>query len=311
MKFVLIGNVDHGKSTLGGRLLVDSNTIRDRDIQKLKNKADQLKMSNWWLAHILDEDDNEKTKGKTYSLNVFSFNYQEKNYELIDVPGHKELVNEMIFGTALADIAILIISIRKGEYEAGLSGQTLEHTLIARGMGISSLIVCINKMDTINWDQKEYNHVVADFTNKIKKYRFKNIIFVPISAYHGDNLFERYDNPLNSCSFMEALNSIDIVHHEAKLIQVKNKKVKGKFIFYHIKNLITKGYICKLHTEDQLYDAEFVQLKNDKLSFVTQDNSQGKVIIVILELNTNESLNCNVILRDGNQTIAIGILVNS
>lgn len=311
MKFVLIGNVDHGKSTLGGQLLVKSNIIQDRDIQKIKNKANQLKMSNWWLAHILDEDDNEKAKGKTYGLNIVSFKYQEKNYEMIDVPGHKELVNEMIFGTALADIAILIISIRKGEYDAGLSGQTLEHTLIARGMGISSLIICVNKMDTINWDQEEYNHIVSDFTNRIKKYRFKNIIFVPISAYHGDNLFDRYDNPLVSCSLMEVLNSIDIVHNEAELIQPKNEKVEGKFIFNNIKNLITKGYICKLHTKDKLYDAEFVQLKNDKLSFVTQDNSLGKKIPVTLKLNSNQSLNRNVILRDGNQTIAIGILFNS
>ena len=180
MKFVLIGNVDHGKSAFGGQLLIKSNTIKERDIEKIKNKADEMKMSSWWLAHILDEDDNEKTKGKTFNINIVPFKYQEKQFEIIDVPGHKELVNEMISGTALADIAVLILSIRKGEYNAGLLGQTLEHTLIARGMGINSLIVCVNKMDTINWDKEEYYHIINDFNKKIKRYRFKDVIFVPI-----------------------------------------------------------------------------------------------------------------------------------
>ena len=308
MKFVLIGNVDHGKSTLGGQILVKTNTIKDRDIQKIKNKADELKMPSWWLAHILDEDDHEKAKGKTYNFNIVPFNYQEKSFEIIDVPGHKELITEMIFGTALADIAVLILSIRKGEYNAGLSGQTLEHTLIARGMGINSLIICVNKMDTINWDKDEYNNVVIDFTKKIKKYQFKHVIFVPISAYYGDNIMNRYNNSLVTCSFIEALNSIDIVQQKTKLIQPKNNTVRGKCLFYCVNNLITNGYVCKLHTKDQLFDAEFVKIKNDKLPFITQNNSQGKVIDGILKLNTCEPINSNIILRDGNQTIAIGII---
>ena len=125
MKFVLIGNVDHGKSTLGGCMLYKSNAINERVIEKIKKQADELKMSRWWLAHLLDIDENEKVKGKTHSFNVVSFEYQDKKYEIIDVPGHRELVNEMIYGTARADIAILVISIRKGEYDDGLSGQTL------------------------------------------------------------------------------------------------------------------------------------------------------------------------------------------
>ena len=308
MKIVLIGNVDHGKSTLGGYLLYKSNTIDERLIDKIKKQADQLKMSRWWFAHILDEDDNEKAKGKTYSLNVVQFEYQDKKYEIIDVPGHRELVNEMIYGTARADIAVLILSIRKGEYDAGRLGQTLEHTLIARGMGISSWIVCVNKMDTINWDNDEYNRIITDFTKKIKKFRFKHMMFVPISAYCGNNVMKRYNNPLVDCSLIEALDSINIVPRKTKLIQPIDNKINGRFFFYHIENLITTGYVCKLHTNDKLYDAEFVELKNDKLPFVTQNNSQGKLINIILKLNTNNVIDTNVILRDGNQTIAIGVL---
>ena len=174
-------------------------------------------------------------------------------------------------------------------------------------MGISSLIVCVNKMDTIDWDNDEYNRVVTDFTKKIKKFRFKHIFFVPISAYRGDNVMKRF-NSLVNCSLIEALNSINIVSHKTKLIQPDNNKIKGRFIFYRIENLITKGYVCKLHTNDKLYDAEFDEIKNDKLPFVTQNNSQGKPINIILKLNTNDAINANVILRDGNRTIAIGVL---
>ena len=308
MKIVLIGNVDHEKSTLGGYLLFKSNTINERAIEKIKKQADELKMSRWWLAHILDVDENEKIKGKTHSFNVVPFEYQDKNYEIIDVPGHRELVNEMIYGTARADLAVLIISIRHGEYNDGLLVQTLEHTMIARGMGISSLIICINKMDTINWDHVEYNRVITDFTKRIKKFRFKHIFFVPISAYRGDNVFERYNNPLVNYSLIEALDNINIVSRKTKLIQPNDYKVNGRFIFSHIENLITTGYVCKLHTNDKLYDAEFVELKNDKLPFVTRNNSQGKLIKAIIKLNINEVIDANVILRDGNQTIAIGIL---
>ena len=308
MKFVLIGHVDHGKSTLGGCFLYKSNNINNRLISNIKNNAYKMKREKWWLAYILDTDDSERLMGKTYSMNIVSFEYQNKKYEIIDVPGHQKLVYEMIYGTAQADIAILVISIRDGEYEDGLSGQTLEHALIARGMGINSLIVCVNKMDTIDWDNDKYNHIVTDFTKKIKKFRFKHILFVPVSAYRGDNVMERYDDSLFNCSLIEALNSINVVSRKTKLIQPDNNKINGRFIFYHIENLITIGYVCKLHTIDELYDVEFVEIKNDKLPFVTQNNSQGKIINVILNLNTNDVINSNVILRDGNKTIAIGLL---
>ena len=309
MKFVFIGHVDHGKSTLGGQILVKTGNIKDRDIQKIKNKSKELKMPSWWLAHIIDEDEYEKAKGKTYNFNVCSFKYQGKDYEMIDVPGHKELVNQMIYGTSLADIAVLIISIRKGEYDDGIyGGQTIKHTVIARGMGISSLIVCVNKMDTIDWNKEEYNRVVKDFIKNIKEFKFKHVIFVPISAYLGDNIIDRYDNPLVTCSFMEALDRIKIVPKYTRLVKPKNYRVEGQLIFWCVNNLITNGYVCKLHTKDELFNAKFVEIKNDKYFFITKNNSKGKIVNVVLELNTNEPIHNNIILRDGNQTIAIGIL---
>ena len=309
MKFVFIGHVDHGKSTLGGQILVKTGNINNRDIKKIKKKAKELKMPSWWLAHILDESEFEKVKGKTYYFHVYSFKYKEKDYEIIDVPGHKEYVNQMIYGASMADVAVLILSIRKGEYNDGINGgESINHTLIARGMGIKSLIVCVNKMDTINWNVEKYNFIVKDFLKFIKKFKFEDVIFVPMSAYLGDNIIDRYDHPLVTCSFIEALDGIKIVPKYTRLVKPENYRVKCELIFWCVNNVIANGYVCKLHTNDELFNAKFVEIKNDKYFFITKNNSKGKIVNVVLELNTNEPIHDKIILRDGNQTIAIGIL---
>lgn len=307
MNFLLLGEVDSGKSTLIGRLLVDSNTIHERLIEKIKKQANEIKKSSNWLAHISDTDLIEQIKGKTYSINIAEFINQGKIHKLIDCPGHKLLINEMIMSASMANVAILVISIRKGEYKSGLL-QTFEHTLITRGMGIGSIIIAINKMDTIGWDHDDYKQVITDLDNRIKKFRFKKVLYVPISAYRGDNIFKRYNNALAKYSLIEALNSINITHTTTKLIKPIFYRVSGRFLFNDIENLITKGYVCKLHTHNKLFDTEIVEIKNDKLPFVTQKNHKSKPIFITLKIDTNDEIYSNVILRDGNKTIAVGML---
>ena len=324
IKFVLIGNVDHGKSTLGGSILVSTGNVTENDVRKIRNEANDMKMSSFWLAYILDIDESERIKGKTHSYNVVSFTYKSNKFELIDVPGHKDLVQEMIYGTSQANVAILVLSARKGEYEAGLSGQTIEHTLIVKGMGITTLIVCINKMDTIEWNRDTYNFIVNDFSKKIKKYRFKEVIFVPISAYNQENIIVKYDNYLAHKSLMDTLiemhESLNHMNHLNHLNHLNHKEIKlndnyarGKFIFYHIDNLITTGYKCKLHTKDKLYDCTIFKIFS--LQYITQLNSQNKLIDITIKISdvNNEShaidtlSSQHIILRNGNNTIAIGI----
>lgn len=303
MKFVLIGSVNHGKSTLAGRLLVGSKTIDGQVIDKIKKKSDEFK-----LSHLLDTDDNERMRCKTYSMNKAQFEYQGKKYEIIDVPGHKELVSEMILGTSLADIAILVISIRSKEYNSGLLGQSIEHALLAKAMGIDSLVIAINKIDTIDWNKSIYDKLVADFSKRIKKYRFKHVKFVPISALLGENIFERYGNQLVNYSLIEAINTIPIISRKTTLIQPNDNMIQGRFLFYDIPNIITSGFICKLRSNTQLYDAEIVSIKNGPYAFVSSNNSKGTMVHVILTLSTNKDISTNAILRNANRTIAIGQL---
>jgi translation elongation factor EF-1alpha len=168
--------------------------------------------------------------------------------------------------------------------------------------------VCINKMDTIDWDSDEYHKTVDDFTKKIKRFRFKHIMFIPISAYHGDNIIDKYDNDIASCSFMDALTNITIEPKRNKQIELTKKLVKGKFLFYQIDSLITNGFICKVHTKDQVYDGTIIKLRNGNFPFVTEDNSNGKLIDVILKVDTEEHIDSNIVLRNGNNTIAIGVI---
>jgi len=306
INFVTIGNVDAGKSTMIGSLLVATKSISERDIDKVKRQADEMKMGSWWLAYLVDTDDSERVRGKTHSFDMIPLEWKEKKLTMIDVPGHKDLVQEMIYGTSQADTAVLILSIRDGEYESGLSGQTLEHTIIARGMGIKTLIVAVNKMDTIEWNHEKYEKLTNDFRRKIKKYKFKTLEFVPISAYNQDNIIEQHPG------FPGPLLDTIIEKHEPKqedhLLNLNEKRVVlGRFIFCYVESVIAAGFTCKLHVRDQLLDCKLLKIRNDKLPFVTHANIENKQIDVVLHIvDEIKQIHSNLILRDGNKTIAIG-----
>ena len=158
IKFVLLGNVDSGKSTLAGQILISTKTIDENEINKVKRESEKNGKGSFWLAYLLDIDETERERGITLGYTNYPFTYLDKNYEIYDVPGHKDLVKEMVCGSSNCNLAIVILSARKGEYESSLKGQTLEHVLIARGMGITSLIVCVNKMDLVDWDMNIFGN---------------------------------------------------------------------------------------------------------------------------------------------------------
>lgn len=295
IRFVLIGHVDSGKSTLAGRLLVDSNTIDKREIDRIKTKADNIKMNKWWLAHITDTDKNEQKRGKTMEWNMTQFNYNDQLFYIYDAPGHIERLNEMIDATCHAQIAVLVISIRKGEYKSSLK-QSLEHAIVSRAIGINSIIICINKMDSINWNNEEYNRIKNDICKRIRYYRFKHIKILPISAFHGQNIFNKYDNILTEFSLIEALNNINIVPNNNNIIKPINYIINARVIFHQISNIITVGYICKLHALNKVFDAEIIEIQNGNYNFVTENNSKGKAIKVILKIDSNDDINTNIIL---------------
>lgn len=315
MKFVLLGNVDSGKSTLAGRLLIETNTVDENEVNKVKREAEKNGKGSFWIAYILDTDENERERGITLGYTSFPFNYNGKEYEIYDVPGHKDLVHEMVSGSSFCSLGLVVLSARKGEYEASLKGQTLEHVLIARGMGISSLVVCINKMDLVNWDTSIFENIKKDFTEQIKKFRFKNVEFCPISAFEGQNIAHRYNQ--NNLCLLETIESIKIEESKDKYFNLtEGNTIKTKFIFHNIDNLITSGYTGIVHSKDKFYPIIFKNIQNDKFNFVTNKNiidNKGMTKLIDVDIEFIEKpleIHSNLVVRTEDKTVGLAKVIN-
>ena len=216
MNLVVIGHVDHGKSTLVGHLLYRLGLIEEKKLKELEEQAKAKGKESFKFAWILDKMKEERDRGITIDLTFMKFETRNYIFTVIDAPGHRDFVKNMITGASQADAAILVVSARKGEFEAGMSpeGQTREHLLLAKTMGIEQVIVTVNKMDApdVNYDQKRYEQIVAILKKFMKGLGFKvdQIPFIPVSAWKGDNLIERSPNMpwYKGPTLVEALDSL-------------------------------------------------------------------------------------------------------
>ncbi|MDQ1279765.1 MAG: elongation factor 1-alpha [Thermoproteota archaeon] len=202
MNIVVIGHVDHGKSTFVGHLLLLKGAISDRAIKEHESEAQKfgMRIDEVRFAWVLDKLKEERERGMTIDLSFWKFETDKFFFTIIDAPGHRDFVKNMITGTSQADAAVLIVSAKKGDYEAGTGpgGQTREHIFLAFTLGVRQLVVGITKMDdpTVKWSQERYEEVrdgLADLL-KITGYRTDRISFVPISGWTGDNILEKSPN---------------------------------------------------------------------------------------------------------------------
>jgi len=195
---VVIGHVDSGKSTTTGHLIYKCGGIDKRTIEKFEKEAAELGKGSFKYAWVLDKLKAERERGITIDIALWKFETPRHYITVIDAPGHRDFIKNMITGTSQADCAILIVAAGTGEFEAGISkdGQTREHALLAYTLGIRQLIVGINKMDMTNWSEARFNEIVTEVSNYIKKIGFnpKGVAFVPISGWHGDNMLEESSN---------------------------------------------------------------------------------------------------------------------
>ena len=198
LNIVFIGHVDAGKSTFGGNLLYITGMVDKRTMEKYEKDAKDAGRESWYLSWALDSTPQERSKGKTVEVGRAYFETELRRYTILDAPGHKTYVPSMISGAAQADVAILVISARKGEFETGFEkgGQTREHIMLVKTAGISKLVVVINKMDepTVKWDKGRYDEIKDKLTPFIKASGYNpktDVTFIPVSAFTGDNLKER------------------------------------------------------------------------------------------------------------------------
>ncbi|PVU85436.1 hypothetical protein BB560_004563 [Smittium megazygosporum] len=198
LNVVVIGHVDSGKSTTTGHLIYKLGGIDKRTIEKFEKEANELGKGSFKYAWVLDKLKAERERGITIDISLWKFETPKYNVTVIDAPGHRDFIKNMITGTSQADCAILIIAGGVGEFEAGISkdGQTREHALLAFTLGVRQLIVAVNKMDANKYSEERFVEITKEVSNFIKKvgYNPKAVPFVPITGFHGDNMIEASPN---------------------------------------------------------------------------------------------------------------------
>nr|AIM46989.1 translation elongation factor 1-alpha [Colponema vietnamica] len=216
VNLVVIGHVDSGKSTSTGHLIYKCGGIDKRTIEKFEKEAAEMGKGSFKYAWVLDKLKAERERGITIDIALWKFESSKYYFTIIDAPGHRDFIKNMITGTSQADVAILIVAAGTGEFEAGISkeGQTREHALLAFTLGVKQMIVCVNKMDdkSVGWGQPRYDEISKEVKAYLKKvgYDDTKVPFVPISGWHGDNMIERSTNMpwYKGPTLLEALDAI-------------------------------------------------------------------------------------------------------
>lgn len=213
INIIIIGHVDAGKSTLTGRLLLDLGHIDKREFEKLKRQSSDEGKGSFAIAWILDENEEERNRGITIDVGIKHFDTEHKHVTILDAPGHRDFIPNMITGSAQADAAVLVIDSTRNGFEKGFEsgGQIKEHILLVRSLGISQLCICVNKLDTQNWSEQRFNEIKIKLKHFLKQAQFKDedVSFVPCSAINGINLINRSDeiNWYKGASVVECIDN--------------------------------------------------------------------------------------------------------
>ncbi len=216
LKFIIVGHVDHGKSTLIGRLLFDTNSIPPEKIEEIEKICEALG-KEIEFSYILDNLEEERDQGITIDIIQTFFSSNRRNYTIIDSPGHIEFLKNMITGTTQAEAAILIV-----DAEEGVKEQTKRHAFILNMLGVRQVIVVINKIDKVNYEQEKFDEVSKEVICFLNKLDIKPKFIIPISAKRGDNVVNKSKSLLwySGPTVLEALDSFD------SLIKDNNKPLR-------------------------------------------------------------------------------------
>ncbi|KIX96399.1 uncharacterized protein Z520_07665 [Fonsecaea multimorphosa CBS 102226] len=198
--FVVIGHVDAGKSTLMGRLLFDLKAVDQRTLDKYRQEAERIGKGSFAFAWVLDQGSEERARGVTIDIATNKFETDKTCFTILDAPGHRDFVPNMIAGASQADFAVLVIDASTGNFESGLKGQTKEHALLVRSIGVQRIIVAVNKMDVAEWSEERFNEIRQQMAAFLSSAGFqaKNVAFVPCSGLGGENILTRPSDPRSS-----------------------------------------------------------------------------------------------------------------
>ncbi len=218
INIVFVGHVDHGKSTTVGRLMFDTGNVPEQEMRKLQEKAKELGKAGFEFAFVMDNLKEERERGITIDLSHKKFMTPKYEFTIIDAPGHKDFVKNMITGASQADAAVLVVSGNPGD---GVQAQTKEHAFLTRTLGVGQLIVAVNKMDMAKYDQKRFEEVKAQVSQLLKMSGFKveEVQFVPTASYPGDNVAKKSANMgwYTGPTLLEALDKLKVPEKPTQL----------------------------------------------------------------------------------------------
>uniref|UniRef100_UPI00398E33AB HBS1-like protein isoform X1 n=1 Tax=Pristiophorus japonicus TaxID=55135 RepID=UPI00398E33AB len=199
LNLVVIGHVDAGKSTLMGHVLYLLGNVNKRIMHKYEQESKKAGKASFAFAWVLDETGEERERGVTMDVGMTKFETKTKVITLMDAPGHKDFIPNMITGAAQADVAILVVDASRGEFEAGFEagGQTREHALLVRSLGVTQLAVAVNKMDQVNWQPERFKEISNKLGHFLKQAGFKDsdVAYIPTTGLNGENLTSRSQVP--------------------------------------------------------------------------------------------------------------------
>ncbi len=192
INLVFIGHVDAGKSTNVGRLLFDTGAIDEQTMRKLKEKAEELGKGGFEFAFVMDNLKEERERGVTIDLAHKKFETPKYYFTIIDAPGHKDFIKNMITGASQADAGVLVVAATDEE----LQPQTKEHVFLSKTLGVNQLIIAVNKMDAVKYDQGKFNKMKDMISNLIKSVGYKpdQVPFIPVAALLGENIAKKSAN---------------------------------------------------------------------------------------------------------------------
>ena len=308
-KFCFIGHVDSGKSTCAGHLYALCGGLTDHEINKLKADSEKNKYQLW--SRVFDIWEEEREKGKTHEFSILKLKYRDNDYELIDTPGHKTYIRSLIEGLAYFDTnevnGCLMISMAKGEFEAGwIKGQTKEDIILARSLGMQSLIILFNKMDTIGWDKELYNEVLNKIKPFIESCKFRNVFYIPISGYEGVGLIDKNNLPqwYDGECFIDTLDKIQL----NQIVVEEIKEETWNTILCDVKvlwvpHIITIGFQCIMHFDGREYDVSVEKIKKNKF---LKEKMEDEFVLKSKQTIVKNKTTRKFLLRYNDNTIGFG-----
>ena len=227
VSLVVVGHVDAGKSTLFGRLLYDLGNIDERTMQKLKKDSERMQKSSFAFAWAMDSSSEERERGVTIDFATNTFETDKTHFTILDAPGHKDFVPNMIAGASQADFAIIVIDASNGAFESGFdaAGQTKEHAILVRSLGIQNVVIAVNKLDNVAWSERRFSDIEVQMTTFLRHTGFdeSQISFIPCSGLTGANVIESFKD--DTASWYKGRSLLA----EMESIQVSSKDETGAF----------------------------------------------------------------------------------